>query len=62
MLVTDDNIDLVGLLASLSIKEIIIELITKIIEEEANYKLLLSKYLLNREVYFLVTSISKKKY
>ena len=62
MLVTDDNIDLLGPLASLSIKETIIEPITKIVEGEADYKLLSGKRLLNGEVYLLVTSVSKKRH
>lgn len=58
--VTNGNINLIGLLAFLSIKEIIVELVTKIVEGKADYGLLLGKCLLNREVYFLITSVSKK--
>ena len=62
MLVTNDNIDLVRLLASLSIKKTIIEPIIKIVEAEADYELFLGKRLLNREVYLSVILISKKQH
>ena len=60
MSVTNDNVDLVGLLASLSIKKTIIKPITKIVEREVDYELLPGKRLLNREVDLLVTLVSKK--
>lgn len=60
MLVINGNVDLVKILASLSIKKIIIELIIKIIEKKVNYKLFIVKHFLNAKVYFLITLVSKK--
>lgn len=62
MSVTNGNIDLVWLLAFLSIKNTIIKSITKISKGEVDYKLLLSNCLLNKKVYFLFTLVFKKQY
>ena len=62
MSITDDNVDLVQLLAFLSIKKTIIKPVTKIVEGEADYKLLSGNHLLNKEIYFSVPSISKKRH
>lgn len=60
MSVTDGNIDLVGPLASLSIEETNVELVTKKFEGEVDYRLFLGEHLLNGEVYFSVSLVSKK--
>ncbi len=52
MSVNDDNSDLVGLLASLYIKETV--------KEEADHEVLPGERLLNEEVYPSVTTVSKK--
>ena len=62
MLVTNNNVDLIEPLASFSIKEIIMEPVTKIVEGEADYELFLDKRLLNREVYLSVTSVFEKRH
>ena len=62
MSVTDGDVDLVGPLASLSIKETIVEPVTKIVEGEADYELLPGERLLNGEVYLSVISVSKKRH
>ncbi len=54
MSVNDDKSDLVGPLASLSIKETV--------NEEADHELLPGERLLNEEVYPSVTTVSKKRH
>lgn len=62
MSITNSNIGLIKPLAFLSIKKTIIKFVIKIIKLNADYKLFLDKYLLNRKVYLLVILIFKKYY
>lgn len=60
MSITNNNINLVELLIFLSIKKIIINSVIKIIEKKADYKLFLSKYWLNKKIYFFIILVFKK--
>lgn len=60
ILITNNNINLIKSLVFLSIKKTIIEFIIKIVEKKEDYEFFLGKRLLNREIYFSITLISKK--
>ncbi len=62
MSVIDGNLDLIGPLTTLSIKDTTVEPVTEIVEGEADYKLLPVERLLNGEVYLSFTSVSKKRH
>ena len=62
MSVNDDNSDLVGPLASLSIKKTNSGPTTETVKGEADHVLLPGERLLNGEVYLSVTSVSKKRH
>ena len=59
MSVTVDNSDLIGPLTSLSIKGTRVGPLAQTVEEKVDHELLPGERLLNGEVYFLVTSVSK---